>query len=195
MTGLWITAGVLAVLLLAGFACWFLLLAMGRLHLDLNWGRSFHQLGPIETRIAAPRDLVFELISAPYLGRARADSEIEVLAQSGDLALAAHFTKVHFYTARTVEAVEFEPPGRVGFRLLSGPVPHAVEKFVLSDADGETEFRYGGKVGIDFFLLGRIAGRYWVRAQWERAVRAQLEQLTERAEKLAARRRERRASG
>lgn len=190
-TGLWITVGVLAALLIGGIAGSFLLLAMGRLHLDLGWGRSFHELGPIEIRIAAPRDLVFELISTPYLGRAPRSSGIEVLARGDDLAVAAHDTKVHFYTARTVEAVKFDRPARVGFRHLRGPVPHAVEEFVLTEAEGETELRYAGEVGIDFFFLGWFAGRHWVRPQWERAVREHLEEMTKRAEQLAARRRER----
>ena len=68
MTGLWIAVGVLGVLLVGGLAGGFLLLAMGRLHLDLGWGRSFHELGPIEVRIGAPRDLLFEMIREPYLG-------------------------------------------------------------------------------------------------------------------------------
>jgi hypothetical protein len=190
-TGLWITVGVLGALLVGGLAGMFLLLAMGRLHLDLGWGRSLHELGPIEIRIAADRNLVFELISAPYLHRAENASGIEVLARGEDLAVAAHLTKVHFYTARTVEAVMFERPTRVAFTHLSGPVPHAVEEFVLTEANGQTELRYAGEVGIDFFFLGRIAGRYWVRPQWERTVREHLQELAERAEQLAARRRAR----
>jgi hypothetical protein len=191
MPGLWIAVGVLAVLLIGGMAGGFLLLAMGRLHLDLGWGRSFHELGPIEVRIAAPRDLVFEMISEPYLRHTPQDSGIEVLARGKDLAVAVHHTKVHSYTARTVEAVKFEPPAQVGFRHLAGPVPHAVEEFALEEAQGSTALRYGGEVGIDFFILGRLAGRRWVRPQWERAVREDLEDLKQRAEQLSARRRSR----
>jgi hypothetical protein len=193
MTGLWIAVGVLGVVLVAGMAAGFLLFAMGRLHLDLGWGRSFHELGPIEIRIAAPRDLVFQMIREPYLGHTPPDSGIEVLARGRDLAVAMHHTKVHFYTAITVEAVKFEPPDRIGFRHLSGPVPHASEKFVLEVTDGATELRYSGEVGIDFFFLGRIAGRRWVRPQWEKAVRKDLKDLRQRAELLATRQRSRQA--
>jgi len=188
-TALWITVGALGVLLIGVTAGMFLLLAMGRLHLDLGWGRSFHELGPITIQITATRDLVFEIISAPYLGRAPGGSGIEVLARRDGLAVAAHHTKVHFYTARTVEVVEFDAPARVGFRHLTGPVPHAVEQFTLEELDGRTELRYEGQVGIDFFFLGRLAGRYWVRQQWERTVSEHLEELKERAELRAARRR------
>jgi hypothetical protein len=191
VTGLWITLGVLAALLIALLAGMFLLLAMGRLHLDLGWGRSLHELGPITIRIAAPRDLVFEIISAPYLGRTPRGSGIKVVARGDTIAVAAHHTKVHFYTARTVEVVEFEPPTRVGFRHLTGPVPHAVEQFALAELDGATELRYEGELGIDFFVLGRIAARHWVRPQWERAVREHLDDLRERAEQRAARQRSR----
>jgi hypothetical protein len=192
MTGLWIALGVLAVLLVGGLVGGFLLLAMGRLHLDLGWGRSFHDLGPIGVQIAAPRDLVFEMISEPYLGHTPRHAGIEVLSRGKDLAVAVHHTKVHFYTARTVEAVKFEPPSRIGFRHLAGPVPHALEEFVLEEADGVTKLGYRGEVGIDFYFLGRLAGRHWVRPQWERTVRDHLEDLKQRAEQLAARRRSRR---
>ncbi len=188
MTGLWIAVGALGALLIALTAGMFLLLAMGRLHLDLGWGRSLHQLGPITIRIAAPRELVFEIIAAPYLGRAPAGSGIEVVARGDRLVVAAHHTKVHFYTARTVEALEFEAPARVAFRHLTGPVPHAVEEFALEEVSDGTELRYAGELGIDFFVLGRIAGRYWVRPQWERVVREHLDDLRERAEQIANRR-------
>jgi hypothetical protein len=183
----WIAAIALGVVLFGLGAALFLLLAMGRLHLDVGWGRSLHELGPIEVRIEASRDLVFELISAPYLGGPPGDSGVHVLATSDDLVVAAHETKVHFYTARTVEAVQFQRPERVDFKLLTGPVPHAVEYFALEETGGATDLRYGGEVGIDFFFLGRLAGRYWVRGQWERAVREHLEEIKERAEALADR--------
>jgi hypothetical protein len=185
MTALWIAAGVLGALLLSLIAGAFLLLAMGRLHLDLGWGRSVHELGPITIRIAAPRELIFEVISAPYLGRAPRGSGIEVWARSDAMVVAAHHTKLRFYTARTVEVVEFQPPARVGFRHLLGPVPHAVEEFRLEEVDRGTELRYGGELGIDFFVLGRLAGRHWVRPQWERTVSEHLDDVKQRAEQRA----------
>ena len=191
MTGLWIAIGVLVALLIAGWAAGFLLLAMGRLSLDLGWGRSVHPLGPITIRIDAPRELVFEVLEAPYKGRAPSGFEIEILAPGDPLVVAAHHTRVHFYTARTVEAVEFEPPARVGFRHLTGPVPHAIEQFTLEDSEGATELKYDGEVGIDFFALGRLAARHWVRPQWERTVREHLEEVKDRAEQRAAARRSR----
>jgi hypothetical protein len=190
MTGLWIAAGLLAVLLVALVAGAFLALAMGRLHLDLGWGRSLHRLGPLRVRIQAPRELVYEIISAPYLGRARNDS-IEVLARGESLVVASHLTKIHFYLARTVEAIELEPPARIGFRHLTGPVPYAIEQFRLEQERGETELHYDGQLGIDFFVLGRIAGRRWVVPQWHRAVAEHLDSVKALAEQRARRARAR----
>jgi hypothetical protein len=190
MTALCIAVGVLGVLLVALIAGGFLALAMGRLHLDLGWGRSLHQLGPLRLRIDAPRELVYEILSAPYLGRAHIES-IDVLASGESLVVASHLTKVHFYEARTVEAVELEPPARIGFRHLTGPVPHAVEEFRLEEQGQETELHYGGELGIDFFLLGRIAGRRWVVPQWHRAVGEHLDAVKAQAEQRARRTRSR----
>ena len=58
--------------------------------MDRGWGRSVHELGPIEIRIAAPRDRVFEMISEPYLRHTPQHSGIEVLARGKDLAVAAY---------------------------------------------------------------------------------------------------------
>jgi hypothetical protein len=186
---MWFAVGALAFLLVALLGG-LLALAMGRLHLDLGWGRSLHQLGPLRMRIDAPRELVYEVLSAPYLGRARSDS-IDVLARGESLVVASHRTKVHFYEARTVEVIELEPPVRMGFRHLTGPVPYAVEQFRLEQQDGGTELHYDGELGVDFFLLGRIAGRRWVVPQWQRAVTEHLTVVKGQAEQRAQRRRSR----
>ena len=180
MIGLWIAVGMLVALVAGGF----LALAMGRLHLDLGWGRSLHRLGPIRTGIEAPRELVYEILSAPYIGRARNPS-IDVLARGDSLVVASHLTKVHFYEARTVEAIDLEPPVRMGFRHLTGPVPYAVEEFRLEQDGDETELHYDGELGIDFFLLGRLAARRWVIPQWHRAVREHLGTIKAQAEQRA----------
>ena len=190
MTAPWIAVGMLAVVLVALVTGGFLALAMGRLHLDLGWGRSLHRLGPIQMRIDARRELVYEILSAPYLGRVRNES-VDVLASGGSLVVASHLTKVHFYRSRTVEAVELEPPARMSFKHLTGPVPYAVEEFRLEQVGDETELHYDGELGIDFFLLGRVAGLRWVVPQWRRAVGDHLDTVKTLAEHRARRARSR----
>jgi len=190
MTGYWIALGALALLLVAMTAGSFLALAMGRLHLDLGWGRSRHPVGLEPRRIEAPRELVYEILSAPYLGKAPSES-VEVLAGSDSLVVAAHLTKVHFYEARTVESVALEPPASMRFRHLTGPVPEASEEFRLEPDDDATVLHYDGEIGIDFFWLGRIAARRWVVPQWNRAVAEHLTEVRRIAEQRSGRARQR----
>lgn len=166
-------------------------LVAGDLTIDLGVGRVVRPLGPISITIDAPRDLVFEVISAPYLGRLPRDlaGEIEVLERSTDMVLAAHRTPVgRGAVATTVETVRFERPDTVHFRLLRGPVPHVVETFRLHDEAGSTRLEYEGELGADGWAVGRWWGEQ-VGRKWERAVQASFEQIRASAEQRAARHR------
>lgn len=57
-----------------------------------GWGRSYRRRGPLSVSAKAGRELVFEVIQAPYLGlQARASREaIQVLERGSDIVLAAH---------------------------------------------------------------------------------------------------------
>ena len=169
------------------------LVSRGRIYLDLGWGRSLHALGPITVEINAPRNLVFEQISSPYLGQTPAGlrSKLRVLERASDLAVAEHRTKLPLMDAVTVEAVHFEPPGRISFRLLQGPVPHVSEEFLLEEVGSGTALSYQGELGADLWLLGRIYGGSIVRPAWERTVAASLDDIRKGAEQRAAARRRR----
>ncbi len=169
------------------------LMTRGRMTLDLGWGRSRHRLGPISVLVAAPREVVFEQVAAPYLGRTpkALRGKLEVLDRDGRLVVAAHRTRLRWFTSVTVETVAFEEPARIAFRHLRGPVPEATEEFVLRETDGGTEIEYRGQLGIDFFFLGRLAGRLWAVPTWERVVRKAMEDIRRGAEERAAARRQR----
>ena len=175
-------------LLVVGVASLLFFMTRGWLTLDLGWGRSLHPVGPIVLRIEAPRDLVFEQISSPYLGPTpqALRGKLEVLDQSERLVVAAHRTKLRRFVSVTVESVVFEPPVRVAFRHLRGPVPHAVEEFMLQQDGNGTELQYRGELGIDFWLFGRLAARFFVVPAWEEAVRGSLEHIKSQAEQRAA---------
>lgn len=164
------------------------LLVRGGLTIDLGIGRNLRALGPLSVRIDAPRDHVFEIVAAPYLGRTpRAlGSKLEVLERGGDMVLAAHFTELRGLVATTVETVRFEPPSHVHFRLVRGPVPHVVEQFVLLEAEGGTELHYTGELGTDLWAFGRWWGDR-VAGKWEDVVRTSLEGLKTEAERRARR--------
>jgi hypothetical protein len=166
----------------------YLLLVRGNLTLDLGIGRTLRPLGPLVLSIDASREIVFAVISAPYLGRTpRAlEQKLHVLERSEAMALAAHFTPVGPLVATTLETIRFEPPHRVHFRLVRGPVPHVVERFELRERDGGTELEYGGELGTDLWGVGRWWGGR-VGRRWENAVRSSLEAVKAEAERLASR--------
>ncbi|HEU5003716.1 MAG TPA: hypothetical protein VFW71_13200 [Actinomycetota bacterium] len=73
--------------------------------------------------------------------------------------------------------MRFEPPERICFCLLAGPVPHVLEEFVLAPTgEGATStLTYRGELGADLWVLGRIYGARIVRPVWEAAVRSTLD--------------------
>lgn len=163
------------------------LLASGKLTIDTGVGRTMRPLGPITIAMAAPRETVFDVIAAPYLGRtprAMAD-EIEVLERGNDMVLAAHRTPVGGgIVTTTVETVRFDRPATIDFRLVRGPVPHVVERFTLHAEEGATRLEYSGELGADLWVLGRWWGNQ-VATKWEATVRASLDRIKAEAERRA----------
>jgi hypothetical protein len=163
------------------------LMARGLVAVDAGIGRRRRSLGPIERDIAAAPEQVFDVIAAPYLGRApRAMKEkLSVLERGTDMVLAAHRTPTRLGVATTVETVRFERPNRVEFRLVRGPVPDVSECFSLRAADNGTHFTYTGELTTDFWLVGQLWGSMVARV-WERTVEASLESIAAEAERRAA---------
>jgi hypothetical protein len=167
-------------------------LVTGACPVDLGVGRRTRPLGPQQVEMAAPRELVFEIIAEPYLGRTpRAlTDKLRVLERGSDMALAAHFTPLGGrlgLVAQTVETVRFTRPERVDFRLVRGPVPHVVEAFVLTEQAGGagTGLTYQGEIGADLWRLGQ----WWcelVARRWEQTVAASLATIKTEAERRAS---------
>ncbi|MEX2255282.1 MAG: SRPBCC family protein [Acidimicrobiia bacterium] len=190
----WVAA-LLAIVVAVGVVILVRLMRVGKITLDTGWGRTIHALGPIVVEVAAPRDLVYEQISAAYLGRTPASlrDHLEVVDRGTDLVLARHWSKTRFTNAQTLEIVGFEPSERVRFRHVRGPVPHAVEEFTLRDSGTGTIIAYHGEIGLDFWWFGSIAARRWVRPVWEATVRTSMESTKHGAEERAAARARREA--
>jgi hypothetical protein len=65
------------------------LLVTGKLTIDTGWGRTVRVLGPFSIDVAAPPDIVFDVIAGPYLlptPRAMA-GKLEVVERGSDLAV------------------------------------------------------------------------------------------------------------
>ena len=190
MRSVWIasTAGALAVV--AGRWAYRRLVA-GDLFMDLSIGRTVRPLGPIDQRIEASRELVFDVIAAPYLASPPSSlaDKIQVLERSEEMVLAAHRTPVRDrLVATTVETVRFDRPAAIHFRLLRGPVPHVLERFELTEEGDATLLHYEGELGTDLWTVGRWWGGLVAR-RWEQAVRGSVAEITRIAELRAARHR------
>jgi len=160
------------------------LVASGALTLDLDVGRRLQPLGPLVQTIRAPREVVFEVIAAPYLGktpRALAD-KLEVWERGSDMVLVGHFTRVKCGITTTLETVRFQQLDRIDFRLVRGPVPHLVESFLLTPSNAGTELRWQGELGTDLWVIGAWWGRRVARS-WTHAVRTSLHELAAEAER------------
>jgi hypothetical protein len=162
------------------------LLTTGAVTIDVDIGRRVRSLGPRSWHVAAGREIVFDVIAGPYLGRTpRAlQNELQVWERGSDMVLAAHRTPVKCGVTTTVETVRFERPDRIDFRLVRGPVPHVVESFVLEVAEGGTRLTWEGELGTDFWALGAMWGELVARS-WERAVRSSLVAVVAEAERRA----------
>lgn len=162
------------------------LLASGAVTVDVGVGRRVRSLGPVEWHIAAPREIVFDLIATPYLGRTpRAlASKLDVWERTSQMVLAAHFTEVKGTITTTVETVGFDRPGRIDFRLVRGPVPHVKESFVLDATASGTTLTWSGEMGTDFWAVGALWGGR-VAIAWERAVYSSLGSVRDESERRA----------
>jgi len=168
---------------------WYLGLITGAVPIDLGIGRRIRRLGPLQVEIAAPREVVFDVLAEPYLARqTRAMAEkIEIMERSSDMVLAAHRTPLRGgLIATTVETVRFSRPDRVDFRLTRGPVPHVIEQFVLTEIDGRTGLVYDGELGTDLWALGARWGDI-VAGPWQRTVVGTFAAVKAEAERRATR--------
>jgi len=165
-------------------------LVTGAIAPDLGIGRRTRPLGPIEVGIAAPREVVFDVIAQPYTGRRTRsmESKISILAAGSDLVLAAHRTPIRGrLVAVTVETVHLQRPSKVDFKLVRGPVPYVVETFSLEETTTGTRLLYTGDLGTDLWAVGRRWGDL-VAVKWESAVAETLEAVRSEAERRALRR-------
>jgi hypothetical protein len=88
----WILALVIA---LGGLRA-YRLLASGAATIDTGVGRRVRALGPLSWDISADREIVFDVIAGPYLGRTpRAlEDKLQVWERGSDMVLAAHSSAV-----------------------------------------------------------------------------------------------------
>lgn len=141
-------------------------------------------------RIKAPRELVYQTMSHFGRGRIKGDNNesVRVICRTDDTIIAEFRSKAWLKTYTTIEEVGLEPPERITFKHLSGPLDYAWEEFVFTDVDGETELVHNGEfIWKNIPLVGWLGGVIYTRRAFESVVAEHMEQLKIATEARAAR--------
>ena len=123
--------------------------------------------------ISAPRELVYQKMSSIGSGRLKDNSSesSKVLQRSDDEIIVEFKSRAGPFTITTVEQVTLDPPNRITFQHLEGPLRYAREEFVFKDVDGGTELEHEGEfVWARFPVLGWLVGRFFIKRAFERII-------------------------
>ncbi len=150
------------------------------------------EVGPIELDVAAPAELVYQMLAAIGQGAQRPDDRAEILERNGDALVAAFWTRARLplglsRVVRTLESVAFSPPNRIDYEHLDGPVRGLRESITVEPLDAHrchlVYLGYYTPRGVSGSALFRLLSRPAV----EGAVRAHFADFRLRAEARAAR--------
>ncbi len=149
-------------------------------------------VGPVSVRIAAPPQLVYQMMSAIGQGDGRDGERAELLDRNGDKLVCDFWTSVSLPVGadrlvRTRERVTLRPPDTVEFEHLDGPVRGLRETITVDhDPDGGTRMSYVGSYeprGILDHLRASLLARPVIR----QVIRQHFDDVRQRAEARAAR--------
>lgn len=128
--------------------------------------------------VAAPRELVFEVVAA-------AGKDI---GEAEDGRLVEFETEWAGRIIKTTEAVSLERPRRIAYRWLTGPLVGVEEEILLEEiGPAATEMTYRGRFRTPKGIVGWLRGAAVVRPIFNKLIRQHLEQGKELAEARARR--------
>ena len=149
-------------------------------------------LANMKVLIEAPRELVFQMLSAIGKGQlpGGGGESSRVLERDGNVLSAEFNSRSGNRMYRTLERVELYPPERITFSHLEGPLTYSEEEFILEEQKNGTKLQYGGEIECKLrFLpvLGWLAALFYVRPKYNALIRNHMEHLKTAAEARAAR--------
>ena len=149
------------------------------------------KLKPHTIRIAAPRELVFQMMSHFGRGRLPGDNNesSRIISRDGNTLVVEFQTKTMSVTYTTVEEVILYPPERIAFKHLSGPLHYAREEFTFEDVNGaQTDLTHSGEFVWNIIpMFGWLGGIAYVRPIFQRTLTKHMAQVKAAAEARAAR--------
>ena len=140
--------------------------------------------------IKAPCELVFQKMSSFGRGRLKGDNNesSRVICRDDNHLVAEFKTKAGPFSYTTIEEIHLEPPKRITFKHLKGPLHFAQEEFIFRDVDGDTELEHRGEFIWHWFpIIGWLAGRLYTKPMFERTIRKHMQQILVSCEERASR--------
>ena len=146
-------------------------------------------LTPHETIVNAPREMVFQMLTAFGRGRLPGSKEkSRVIEQDGDRLIVEFTTDAIYKTYVTLEEVILHSPDRITFKHLKGPLDACDEVFTFEDLpDGTTLWRHTGSFRLGWPVVGDVVGRNVTKRLFERVMRKHMREMKEAIEARAAR--------
>ncbi len=128
---------------------------------------------------SAPQELCFEVVAAA--GR-------KVEETSPTERLVEFKTTYRGREVVTLERLRLEPPARIDYEWVKGPLPEVRESIAFStDSENRTRITYDGIFDVTGSPLARLVARVWIKPTFERIVREHLEDAKRVAESRARR--------
>lgn len=149
-------------------------------------------VGPVTVEIAAPADLVYQMLAAIGQGGQSGGERAEIVGRDQNVLVCDFWTRVAMpigddRLVRTRERVTLCPPDRIDYEHLDGPVSGLRETITVGKAiDGRARLTYVGSYRADSVLTYL---RAWVfaRPAIVRVMREHFADIRERAEARARR--------
>ena len=130
--------------------------------------------------VKAPRDMVYQKMTSYGRGRLQGDNNesSKVICRDGNSIVAEFRTRAGPFTHTTIELVTLEPPERITFKHLKGPLHYAWEEFVFNDVEGDTEITHRGEfIWSRFPVLGWLGGLLYTKPAFERVIEKHMQQI------------------
>ena len=148
------------------------------------------QLSPHTVRVEAPRELIFQKLSSFGRGRLKGGGQenSRLLCSDGDTMVVEFKTKAGLLSYTTIELVTVEPPDRIVFEHLSGPMQYARDEFLFREVESGTELTHRGEfIWTGIPLIGWFGGRFFTKPMFEHAVERHMSMIKETCEARSAR--------
>jgi hypothetical protein len=136
--------------------------------------------------IDAPRDTVFQVVTALGAGNLPRGESAKDLSRTGNTIVAEFKTRGGFRMYTTVGEVTLHPPDRVAFKRVSGPLRSATVELSLMEAERGTKLEAHGEfVWKVAPVLGWAIGVLFVKSIVDAAVARQMWRIKKVAEERA----------